>query len=428
MAVLLIDTQGTFDHQKDTHLEACLFGLSATLSSCQIFNIRNQMQADTLGSLAVYLEYGTAGRKNRSGGGQDDRAPFQRLEVLIRDWPNFACPDEPVQAPCEELLDQFLEYMDGILGKATTNSAKVKECFRDRIGCFGLPHPGQEVATSSFDGNICKIDEGFRRLVTYYVEEVIFGKLKKTNVPNLPNRGEGDFVRNLKEWVQLFSKGLTNGELPSAGSWLDKMHETYNHTHMDEILEGFKTEMDQRTKGYVDPAELQWLLQAQKKDAMSRFEPRGDATTAKRALERKLDKEAKRMTEENDSRKQCFNQFMGMMNGLYMELLPLFSALHTTLLPSCSTLQAAFSVVTANLRVGCLCGWGWIRKGGQILRQLITVLKFLGLMVIVIITAVGVQVILQPVTALKWLGWSLEVNKCQQTDPAATTAYDSVQM
>jgi len=33
MAVLLVDTQGTFDHKTNTHLEACLFGLSSTVST-----------------------------------------------------------------------------------------------------------------------------------------------------------------------------------------------------------------------------------------------------------------------------------------------------------------------------------------------------------------------------------------------------------
>lgn len=32
MAVLLVDTQGTFDSKTETKLEACLFGLSATVS------------------------------------------------------------------------------------------------------------------------------------------------------------------------------------------------------------------------------------------------------------------------------------------------------------------------------------------------------------------------------------------------------------
>eukprot|EP00903_Cladosiphon_okamuranus_P009553 g9097.t1 len=242
MAVLLVDTQGTFDHKMNTHLEACLFGLSATLSSCQIFNVRNQVQADNLGSLAVYLEYGTVANDNkRGGGGQDHGAPFQRLEVLVRDWQNWKNPTDTTKVPCEELLDTFLEYLDDILEKATTDTNKVKSCFRDRVGCFGLPFPGPHVASVSFDGKISNIDEGFMRLVNYYVKDVILGKLKATNASNLSNRGGADeFIDSVKSWVQLFSDGLTNDKLPDADSWLGMVHASQNHNQMQKVLEVFK--------------------------------------------------------------------------------------------------------------------------------------------------------------------------------------------
>jgi len=32
LAVLLVDTQGTFDHKMELQLEACMFGLSTTVS------------------------------------------------------------------------------------------------------------------------------------------------------------------------------------------------------------------------------------------------------------------------------------------------------------------------------------------------------------------------------------------------------------
>ncbi|CAM9134863.1 unnamed protein product, partial [Hapterophycus canaliculatus] len=35
-AVLLVDTQGTFDHNMDRQLEACLFGLSTTVSGFHV--------------------------------------------------------------------------------------------------------------------------------------------------------------------------------------------------------------------------------------------------------------------------------------------------------------------------------------------------------------------------------------------------------
>lgn len=55
---------------------------------------------------------------------------------------------------------------------------QITDCFRDRIGSFVLPFPGSKVASKSFNGEISKIDGGFRRLVRYYIETVILGKVK----------------------------------------------------------------------------------------------------------------------------------------------------------------------------------------------------------------------------------------------------------
>jgi len=83
--------------------------LCLQLSSCQIFNVKNQVQVDTLGSLAAYLELGAV---NQSGDGQDDEAPFQRLEVLIRDWQNWEEWNDPVAERLEILHRQV--RLDGI--------------------------------------------------------------------------------------------------------------------------------------------------------------------------------------------------------------------------------------------------------------------------------------------------------------------------
>ena len=54
---------------------------------------------------------------------------------------------------------------------------KIKECFRDDIGCFSLPDPGEDVKSRSFDGDVTKITEGFKRLVAYYTSTVILGEV-----------------------------------------------------------------------------------------------------------------------------------------------------------------------------------------------------------------------------------------------------------
>ena len=75
------------------------------LSSCQIFNVMKHVQANTLGSLAVYLEIGTVAHDN-SGNEEDSQAPFQRLEVLNRDWQFWDRLDDPIKLPCEKLSSE----------------------------------------------------------------------------------------------------------------------------------------------------------------------------------------------------------------------------------------------------------------------------------------------------------------------------------
>lgn len=68
--------------------------------------MKNQVQVDTLGSLAAYLELGTVADGDHSGGEQVHEAPFQRLEVLIRDWQNWEEWNDPVVKRLETLHDQ----------------------------------------------------------------------------------------------------------------------------------------------------------------------------------------------------------------------------------------------------------------------------------------------------------------------------------
>lgn len=55
---------------------------------------------------------------------------------------------------------------------------QINGSFRDPIGCFGLPHPGNEVTWGGFDGTVELIDRGFSTMVQHYIEEVILGKVR----------------------------------------------------------------------------------------------------------------------------------------------------------------------------------------------------------------------------------------------------------
>ena len=63
--------------------------------------MKNQVQTDNLGGLALFLEYGELAKEMEDGGGgrEVEARPFQRMEFLIRDWQNWEHSDDPVLAP-----------------------------------------------------------------------------------------------------------------------------------------------------------------------------------------------------------------------------------------------------------------------------------------------------------------------------------------
>jgi atlastin len=129
LAVLLVDTQGMFDHETTMSLTASIFGFSTLLSSCQIYNVDKRIQEDNLQQLALFSEYarsamGTEEKEEKqkkmeqaaslknitakeeeekdikekddsekaelasssSTKIEDTHRPFQHIEFLVRDW------------------------------------------------------------------------------------------------------------------------------------------------------------------------------------------------------------------------------------------------------------------------------------------------------------------------------------------------------
>jgi atlastin len=58
VAILLLDTQGTFDSHSTVKDCATVFALSTMLSSVQIYNLSQNIQEDDLQHLQLFTEYG----------------------------------------------------------------------------------------------------------------------------------------------------------------------------------------------------------------------------------------------------------------------------------------------------------------------------------------------------------------------------------
>lgn len=106
VAVIFLDTQGSFDCRANMKQSATIFALSTMLSSKEIFNIKDNLQEDYLQHLQFFTEYGRIALESgyaqtpfqvsltktilsfffRKFSSNTHNFKFQHLEFLVRDW------------------------------------------------------------------------------------------------------------------------------------------------------------------------------------------------------------------------------------------------------------------------------------------------------------------------------------------------------
>lgn len=284
LAVLLVDTQGMFDHDTTMDLTASIFGLSTLLSSYQIYNVDKRIQEDNLQQLALFSEYGRsalATNKEKDDGKDKEEkkeattplAPFQRIEFLVRDWQNFECDGEGEMADLEQEMD---EYLQSVLSERDAKDLKMTReqiisCFEE-IKCFQLTHPGFVVTKKKYAGSTKEIDPVFLRLMSHYCERVLGGanlRPKRIHGQELSASELGAYV---KAYAALFAHGA---HFPEAGTMLEATASANNTNARDTSHRLYKDKMDaivgpEKTE-YVKEEELEDLHQVNRTLALENF-------------------------------------------------------------------------------------------------------------------------------------------------------------
>lgn len=97
--------------------------------------------------LQLFTEYG------RLALADSGKAPFQRLQFLVRDW-SFPYEAEYGAVGGKKILDRRLQLNDRQHPELQSLRKHIKSCFTE-IACFLMPHPGLKVATNpTFDGRL----------------------------------------------------------------------------------------------------------------------------------------------------------------------------------------------------------------------------------------------------------------------------------
>ncbi|XP_040067074.1 atlastin-3 isoform X1 [Ixodes scapularis] len=81
VAVLLVDTQGSFGTSASTTVSVHILALSVLISSIQVFNVMRNLQLDHLQHLQMYYKYGKHVQELEGG-----TSGFQLCVFLVRDW------------------------------------------------------------------------------------------------------------------------------------------------------------------------------------------------------------------------------------------------------------------------------------------------------------------------------------------------------
>eukprot|EP00898_Chlorokybus_atmophyticus_P006367 jgi/Chlat1/6731/Chrsp50S06434 len=348
VAVLLMDTQGMFDHETPPQLTRAIFGLTTLLSSYQIMNVKYQIQDNTLQEVHHFTEFAhsamreiklvsgladkASGSTREEDGEVEEARPFQTLEFLIRDYQHEDLPADDPKA-CRMLMNTYLEETLGTSGQYSSQDARarIKDSFT-KVDCFLLPQPGSKMASPSWNGNFSDVDDGFKRLCALYVRHV-FGEALVT---------KRSLDREVfREWTEVF-KG---GDLPEAMTMVQAMTRTYNLHAKDEAMKKYRAVMSSECTSYLVADAFRRVHESAAQAALDMFRAvakygsEEERRNTRQELQSDIEVERARFTEENHLR---LHKASHMAFGLN-QLAPV--------------LAATLVMLAADLASNVLCDW-----------------------------------------------------------------------
>uniref|UniRef100_A0A8C3G8C6 Atlastin-1 n=1 Tax=Cyclopterus lumpus TaxID=8103 RepID=A0A8C3G8C6_CYCLU len=211
VAVLLMDTQGTFDSQSTLRDSATVFALSTMISSMQVYNISQNVQEDDLQHLQVT---NTVKHLMRADFKPNKKSIYSMI-FLVRDW-SFPYEFPYGQEGGMKFLEKRLKISENQHEELQNVRKHIHSCFTN-ISCFLMPHPGLKVATNPhFDGRIIEIDGEFINNLKVLVPWL----LSPRNIDVKEINGSKITCRGLVEYFKAYIKIYQGEELPHPKSML----------------------------------------------------------------------------------------------------------------------------------------------------------------------------------------------------------------
>jgi len=249
VAVLLMDTQGSFDQQSTVKDCATIFALSTMTSSVQVYNLSQNIQEDDLQHLQLFTDYGRLALEEHS-----DHKPFQVLQFLVRDW-SYPYEAEWGAEGGSSLLDRRLRVSASQHNELQQVRTHIRDCFQ-RVSCFLLPHPGLKVATSpKFEGQLKDIDDEFKAQLLDHVPAL----LAPENLVVKEINGSKVTCGELMEYFKVYMKMYQGDALPEPKSMLLATAEANNLACVAKAKNSYTRQMEEICGGemsYMHPDAL----------------------------------------------------------------------------------------------------------------------------------------------------------------------------
>lgn len=237
VGVLLLDSQGAFDSKLTKEQSATIFGLTAILSSHQIYNVSKQVQEDTIDNLHYFMECARSCMRflHSDTGDVPESTVFQHLQFLVRDWPNFESDWDMDR--CEKQMNEHLaQHLENARDVTTSNA--LKEMFTS-VSCWMLPHPGLVVNKPTWTGDIRDLDKDFVKFLDVYVRRVFSESLAAKSI-----LGKTLSASTFVEVVTTLAKSFT-GLVPEGVNLATAIARTTNLMNKEQSLQQYRKALDE---------------------------------------------------------------------------------------------------------------------------------------------------------------------------------------
>lgn len=233
VAVLLMDTQGTFDSEQTVKDSATVFALATMTSSIQVFNIMHNLQENDLQILQAFTEYGRLALE------ESEAAPFQNLIFLVRDW-SFPYQRKYGFQGGQQLLEKKLVIKETQHPSLQHVRQFIKSCFAS-INCFLMPHPGFKVSTSQhFGGQLKDIEPLFLDYIQIFAPYL----LSPSRVQVKEIGGSEVTGRQLMEYFKVYIEIFKGETMPEPKHMYEATAEANNRAACAEALEFYRKAME----------------------------------------------------------------------------------------------------------------------------------------------------------------------------------------